>query len=298
MQYRYGYQGQYAERDRETEWNSFELRQYDAVTGRWLSPDPYGQYNSPYVGMGNDWPNQVDPDGGWSWAGAGIGAAVGFGAGSIYGLATGQDNWLQYGLAGAAGGFVGGGLSGNTTRADNNPGGAFSDGGGSHGMTLTASTRTSFSAGALLASSTGLARGLLQYGENPLKKHFDIAVSLSEWVESYQHHRYEDIITEAGWKDGQPLGPKKRFVVNPNDGNVMDMRHVSVIGYGYGHPFGHLIEFLQSISEETRPSAYDPQDYYSNRIGDSFANYTFLNSSQWSGTSWAVRFKKFLIKSQ
>ena len=55
MQYRHGYQGQYAERDKETEWNSFELRQYDAVTGRWLSPDPYGQYESPYVGMGNDW---------------------------------------------------------------------------------------------------------------------------------------------------------------------------------------------------------------------------------------------------
>jgi len=51
MRYRYGYQGQYSERDMETEWNSFELRQYDPVVGRWLSPDPYGQYNSPYVGM-------------------------------------------------------------------------------------------------------------------------------------------------------------------------------------------------------------------------------------------------------
>ena len=66
MQYRYGYQGQYAEKDKETEWNSFELRQYDAVVGRWLSPDPYGQYNSPYVGMGNDWVNNVDPDGGFT----------------------------------------------------------------------------------------------------------------------------------------------------------------------------------------------------------------------------------------
>ena len=66
MQYRYGYQGQYAEKDGETGWNSFELRQYDAVIGRWLSPDPYGQYNSPYVAMGNDWVNMVDPDGGWT----------------------------------------------------------------------------------------------------------------------------------------------------------------------------------------------------------------------------------------
>jgi len=66
MRYRYGYQGQYSERDKETEWNSFDLRQYDPVVGRWLSPDPYGQYNSPYLAMGNDWPMQVDPDGGWA----------------------------------------------------------------------------------------------------------------------------------------------------------------------------------------------------------------------------------------
>jgi RHS repeat-associated protein len=64
--YRYGYQGEFAEKDQETDWNSFELRQYDSEIGRWLSTDPYGQYWSPYVGMGNDPVNQVDPDGGLS----------------------------------------------------------------------------------------------------------------------------------------------------------------------------------------------------------------------------------------
>jgi hypothetical protein len=38
---------------------------YDANVGRWLSPDPYGQFWSPYVGMGNDPINGVDPDGGF-----------------------------------------------------------------------------------------------------------------------------------------------------------------------------------------------------------------------------------------
>jgi len=66
MRYRYGYQGQFAERDKETEWNSFDLRQYDPVVGRWLSPDPYGQYNSPYLAMGNDWAGSVDADGGFA----------------------------------------------------------------------------------------------------------------------------------------------------------------------------------------------------------------------------------------
>ncbi|SFC78889.1 RHS repeat-associated core domain-containing protein [Parapedobacter composti] len=62
--WRYGYQGEYSEKDGETGWNAFELRNYDAAIGRWLSIDPYGQYWSPYVGMGNDPVNGIDPDGG------------------------------------------------------------------------------------------------------------------------------------------------------------------------------------------------------------------------------------------
>lgn len=71
--YRYGYQGQYAEKDPETGWNAFELRMYDSRVGRWLSIDPEGQYYSPYVGMGNDPVNKVDPDGGFdSWISAAL----------------------------------------------------------------------------------------------------------------------------------------------------------------------------------------------------------------------------------
>gem|GEM_PF-5494688 len=62
--YRYAYQGQFSEKDLTTGQNEFELRMYDARFGRWLSPDPYGQYASPYIGMGNA-PNMgTDPDGG------------------------------------------------------------------------------------------------------------------------------------------------------------------------------------------------------------------------------------------
>lgn len=62
--YRYGFQGQFAEEDGETGWNSFELRMYDAVIGRWLVPDPHGEFWSPYVAFGNDPINRIDPDGG------------------------------------------------------------------------------------------------------------------------------------------------------------------------------------------------------------------------------------------
>ena len=62
--YRYGYQGQYAEKDPETEWNAFELRMYDSRVGRWLSVDPKNEFYSPYVGIGNDPVSKTDPDGG------------------------------------------------------------------------------------------------------------------------------------------------------------------------------------------------------------------------------------------
>lgn len=65
--YRYAYQGQYSEHDEETNWNHFELREWDATIGRWLVPDPARQHFSPYVGMGNDPVNGIDPDGGFDW---------------------------------------------------------------------------------------------------------------------------------------------------------------------------------------------------------------------------------------
>ncbi|MEO1049325.1 MAG: LamG-like jellyroll fold domain-containing protein [Bacteroidota bacterium] len=61
--YRYGFQGEFAEEDSETGWNSFELRMYDAVIGRWLVRDPAFEFPSPYLALGNDPMNLVDPDG-------------------------------------------------------------------------------------------------------------------------------------------------------------------------------------------------------------------------------------------
>ncbi len=64
-EYRYGYQGQYSERDEETGFNFFELRNYDPLVGRWTTTDPKRQYFSSYIGMGNNPISGVDPDGGF-----------------------------------------------------------------------------------------------------------------------------------------------------------------------------------------------------------------------------------------
>ncbi|MCZ8072421.1 MAG: hypothetical protein O9311_18915 [Cytophagales bacterium] len=62
--YRWAYQGKYAEKDEETGWEHFELREYDDIRGQWTSMDPKGQFYSPYIGMGNNPVNGTDPDGG------------------------------------------------------------------------------------------------------------------------------------------------------------------------------------------------------------------------------------------
>ncbi len=65
--YRHGFQGEFAEKDQETGYDFFELRLWDGRVGRWMSIDPFGQYHSPYLGMGNNPVNGIDPNGGVAW---------------------------------------------------------------------------------------------------------------------------------------------------------------------------------------------------------------------------------------
>ena len=63
---KYKYQGEYAalDDDLDLNWTDFKLRSYDVQIGRWLQTDPYNEFSSPYIGMGNNPANAVDPDGG------------------------------------------------------------------------------------------------------------------------------------------------------------------------------------------------------------------------------------------
>ncbi len=45
----------------------FGLRQYDPSLGRWFNTDPYEQFDSPYVAMGNNPVVSIDPDGGYCY---------------------------------------------------------------------------------------------------------------------------------------------------------------------------------------------------------------------------------------
>jgi RHS repeat-associated protein len=61
---KYDYQGDFSEEEEETGWDEFDLRMYDPQIGRWTAADPYDEFASPYVGMGNNPINFVDEDGG------------------------------------------------------------------------------------------------------------------------------------------------------------------------------------------------------------------------------------------
>jgi RHS repeat-associated protein len=65
--YRYGYQGENAEVDGESGWNSFTLRMYNPRFGKWMTVDPKNVGWSPYFGMGNDPVSKIDADGGAPW---------------------------------------------------------------------------------------------------------------------------------------------------------------------------------------------------------------------------------------
>lgn len=51
-EYRYGYQGEYAEKEEIGSTNSFELRLYDARINRWMTVDPAGISKSSAICQG------------------------------------------------------------------------------------------------------------------------------------------------------------------------------------------------------------------------------------------------------
>lgn len=108
--YRYGYQGQFAEKNKETGWNHFEMREYDPLIGRWTAVDPEKQYSSPYLGMGNNPIKGIDKKGTRVWfiyseltLKLGFGPTVG--AGAFFQKGTAFDNFgrVHYEISGSFG---------------------------------------------------------------------------------------------------------------------------------------------------------------------------------------------------
>lgn len=65
----------------------------------------------------------------------------------------------------------------------------------------------------------------------------------------------------------QPGGSNMRYVRNPHDGRVIDMRHMLIVGK-YPAVIGNIIETYQWLDGQA--SGMDRQDFYSNGVGYQF----------------------------
>jgi RHS repeat-associated protein len=110
-----GYQGDNSEEEDESGYLEFDLRMYDPQLGRWGQPDPYDEFASPYIGMGNDPVNFVDPSGGFleypfNWSdGQFWGTLIGSMAGAYVGNAIAKNNGWNTNLGTFLGAIAGGG---------------------------------------------------------------------------------------------------------------------------------------------------------------------------------------------
>lgn len=132
--YRYAFQGQ--EIDQETGMEAFQLRLWDGRIGRWLNPDPHGQYASPYLEMGNNPVSSVDLDGGWArWLGAAWHAL--WNGGTVFQSKDKGDWGVRYGTAAADGNGMDIKSTFGGKRYDNNSQPSLNFGGaGAGGMSL------------------------------------------------------------------------------------------------------------------------------------------------------------------
>lgn len=258
----FGYQGEWAEKDRDNDWTEFDLRHYDADLGRWMVPDPYDQFHSPYLAMGNIPQQAIDPDGG-AVPPSPVGAAAA--------LRTTQSVVLK-----------GAGLSFGASQA-----------------LRTMAMLTSAASGAYHAYNTGLQapegfqiassgggpnnggtppRDQAPAGDNPYgSPNNEPIYTLEEFLDSYKSKTRNQIIWEQGRVEKNiggrkiylPLGPEKRYVTDPLTKKTIDMRHMLVVGEWGNFP-GLLVEIQQWLNNE--PSAFNRQDFFSNQLGELFYN--------------------------
>ncbi|MDR0969398.1 MAG: hypothetical protein LBM67_02520 [Lentimicrobiaceae bacterium] len=96
--------------------------------------------------------------------------------------------------------------------------------------------------------------------------------TMDEFINENKGLTREEIVNQrknrsVTFLDSQEGVPNMRYVINPQDGEILDMRHMLIVGK---KPtiVGNLIEFGQWIMGS--PSGMNMQDFYSNFVGSQF----------------------------
>jgi RHS repeat-associated protein len=101
---------------------------------------------------------------------------------------------------------------------------------------------------------------------------------------------------DRSWLFGsQPGGPRLRYVQDPLSSAVIDMRHMLVIGKYGKEGVGDFIENMQWLIGQ--PSGRNPQDYFSNALGDAFYR-AYGNSISQNPANFAIYLNQFLHNPQ
>jgi hypothetical protein len=120
--------------------------------------------------------------------------------------------------------------------------------------------------------------------------------TIDEFYAENKDYTYDQIIHQRGVDvDGRPIGPDMRFVEDPlNKGKYIDMRHMLVVGKNYGSVVGALGEIAQWFGpwfgRNARGSALNPQDIYSNNLGETF----FMNYYSIPGQNFNDKLRNYL----
>lgn len=102
--------------------------------------------------------------------------------------------------------------------------------------------------------------------------------------------------------NSQQGGPELRYVFHPRTGNVIDMRHMLIVGNN-GPLIGNFVEIGQYIAG--LPSGMNRQDFYSNSLGYGFYRvyndsavqlYRFFSNVFGINDSFAITVKNYLLK--
>jgi hypothetical protein len=109
-------------------------------------------------------------------------------------------------------------------------------------------------------------------GDPYQNSHGEPVYTMEEFINANQGLTRNEIINQRQdrsktFLSSQPGGPNMRYVINPHDGRVIDMRHMLVVGKSPA-AVGNLLEVGQWIRGQA--SGMDRQDFYSNGVGYQF----------------------------